>query len=903
MDHKQILAGMRTAFQSEAIDLLDELDSSLLQLEAEPSNPELINRVFRAIHTIKGSGATAGFERLAHFAHRVEEVFNAARDGKVSVTPELMDFALKACDLLRVLLSDADQTAGLQAETERNIVNSLAQFISKPEPLPAVAVEPLRETSNGLSRYHIRFKPTSAIFLSGTDPTSLLQELSSLGTAYVTPRLECVPRIEELEPERCYVWWEIDLETTSTVDVIRDIFIFVSDDCELQFATPDGAGSASSRVGGRQFDLFYCEAEEHLDAAEQHLLRIEKSSSPEDWASLFRHLHSLKGACALLQGEAGELNARHPLRLLHSIAHASESLVESERAAGFAHAAEIGDTLLQVIAALRTLLFALDKGGEAEVDAALLEHLGITVDPQRAVSNGLHNAKETALQETAKQCLEAMHAMLAQPMGAADPATQKTYLRALQTLSGACTYAGLHEIQALLRDHANAYRKSATQGPGRSDVEQLSRDLDRVRALLFTRAQDGASPGPAPSSSTSQAFRMRSTDSSSQTIRVDQEKLDRLFRNVSELLVARGTLPLLARRLDRDLRLTEMSRDVKDSGNTISRIAEELQNTVMSLRMIPIRSVFQRFPRLARDLARSLGKEIEVIMEGEDTELDKTVIQDIGDPLVHLVRNAADHGIELPGERMKSGKPPCGRITLRAYNEASYAVIEIEDDGKGLHADVLKAKAVEKGIISSEEAAVMNDDASFGLIFKPGFSTAAKVSDVSGRGVGMDVVCSNVEKLKGTVSIKSEAGRGTKFIVKLPTSLMISKGVLVECAGEEFMLPVESIADMRKVSGEELRLCGRQRMVHTPKGMLPVVSLSETLELSADHNRKQEKCLAVMQGDRQFFGLLVDRFVSEEQVVVKPLTGGLEKRDEFLGATIMGDGRVVLVLNPKQIAF
>jgi two-component system chemotaxis sensor kinase CheA len=316
--------------------------------------------------------------------------------------------------------------------------------------------------------------------------------------------------------------------------------------------------------------------------------------------------------------------------------------------------------------------------------------------------------------------------------------------------------------------------------------------------------------------------------------------------------------------------------------------------------MLPAKTVFQRFPRLVRDLGRSLEKEMEISLHGEDTELDKAVIQEIGDPLMHLVRNAADHGIEAPETREANGKSRCGHITLRAYNEGSQVVIEVEDDGKGLHAEVLKAKAVQRGILSEAEAVSMSEEAAYQLIFSPGFSTAEAVTDVSGRGVGMDVVSSNVQKLKGTIAIESRRGRGTKFVIKLPTSLMISKGILTQCGDSEFILPLDSVSITRKIAASDIHRYRHHAMIHTSEGTCPVISLREQLGLG-EELEDDEKCMVLVNASGRRYGLIVDRLIGEEQVVVKPLSGGLENNSDFLGATIMGDGRVVLVLNPAGV--
>ncbi len=341
-----------------------------------------------------------------------------------------------------------------------------------------------------------------------------------------------------------------------------------------------------------------------------------------------------------------------------------------------------------------------------------------------------------------------------------------------------------------------------------------------------------------------------------------------------------------------------MVKDLKEAGSNISRIADELQTSVMSIRMLPVKTVFQKFPRLVRDLARSLEKEVRLVIEGEGIELDKTILEQIGDPLVHVIRNAVDHGIELPEERRAKGKDTTGNLTLRALYEAGGVAIEVTDDGRGLDAATLKRKAVEKGLITSEAAAGMNDEAAYQLVFLPGLTTAAKVTSVSGRGVGMDVVRSNVRNLQGTVDIRSKPDRGTTFLIRLPASLMISKGILLEAGTGEYILPLSNIRDMIKLPAEEAHEYRGGTLAQVRGTTYSLFRLAEMMGMAS--SRSQVLSVAIVEAGTLRYGLVVDKFLSEVEVLVKPLTGGLEECKEFQGAAIMGDGRVVLVLNALE---
>jgi two-component system chemotaxis sensor kinase CheA len=478
----------------------------------------------------------------------------------------------------------------------------------------------------------------------------------------------------------------------------------------------------------------------------------------------------------------------------------------------------------------------------------------------------------------------------------------ETYLRSLKSFSSAVQYwkcADLEEpVAQQLRILSAAVKTGAVLDEG--DRSTLSGAFRAARSIL-----DQMSPERATSDIPELAIRQSSTKSSAErpgapasTLRVEQNKLDRLMRVVGELLVARGAVPLLVQKLSTSTDSHAVVKDLKQAGSHISRIADELQASVMSIRMLPVKTVFQRFPRLVRDLARSLGKEVRLVIEGEGIELDKAILEQIGDPLVHVIRNAVDHGLEPPEERQTKGKDPSGQLTLRAVHESGGVTIEVTDDGRGLDPTALKRKAVEKRLLKPEAAAGMSDEAAFQLIFLPGLTTAVKLTDVSGRGVGMDVVRSNIANLQGSIEIRSKPGRGASFAIKLPTSLMVSKGILLEAGAQEYILPLSNIRDMVKLPREEAHEFRGHTLVQVRGTLFSTSSLAEIMGLTPANTA--ELSVAVVEAGTSQYGLVVDRFVSEVEVLVKPLTGGLERCKEFQGAAIMGDGRVVLVLNASE---
>jgi two-component system chemotaxis sensor kinase CheA len=568
------------------------------------------------------------------------------------------------------------------------------------------------------------------------------------------------------------------------------------------------------------------------------------------------------------------------------------------------------------------------------VSPALLARLGI----QNVPFGGAAQSRHAAFRNTTSQCVEMIEGCFKRLESSGEsPAAPviETYLRGLRTWSAAAQYQNCAELEQPLAQQLSILEAALKTGAPLGDEERASlgrafqaacvvlnrlpssdKPAPEAPAEVRDRRKQGGASGTAekPAFAAAKSAPARGDDASSpSTIRIEQIKLDRLMRVVGELLVARGAFPLLVGKMMEGGNSAGLAKDVKEAGSNISRIADELQSSVMSMRMLPVRTVFQRFPRLVRDLARVQGKEVGLVIEGEGIEMDKTILEQIGDPLVHVIRNAVDHGLEGPEERLGKGKSAAGQVTLRASQEAGGVVIEVTDDGRGLDAGALRRKAVEKGLLTKEAAAAMSEESAFQLIFLPGLSTAAKLTDVSGRGVGMDVVRNNVHNLQGAIEIRSRAGLGTTLLIKLPTSLMVSKGILLQAGGQEYILPLSNIQDMVKLPAEAVHEYQGQMLAQVRGTIYSVFSLAAMLGLPAAETRGREGSLsrgipreteelsiAVVQTGSLRYGLAVDRFLTEVEVLVKPLAGGLEQCREFQGAAIMGDGRVVLVLNALE---
>jgi two-component system chemotaxis sensor kinase CheA len=385
------------------------------------------------------------------------------------------------------------------------------------------------------------------------------------------------------------------------------------------------------------------------------------------------------------------------------------------------------------------------------------------------------------------------------------------------------------------------------------------------------------------------------------TIRIDVKRVDDLMNQVGELVLERNRMSHLNNdclgRTDMDVFADEFGKLVK----RITFITSELQMQVLKIRLVPVGNVFRKFPRIVRNLARDLGKQVDLKIFGEDTELDRSVVDEIGDPLIHLVRNALDHALESAEERLAAGKPRIGCVTLSATHEGNNIIISIKDDGRGMNPEKIGAKALEKGIATAEQLAAMSQKEIFDLIFLPGFSTMEKVSDLSGRGVGMDVVRTNVKKLNGIIEVKSEMGKGSEFILKLPLTLAIIQSLMVEIENETYSIPLSAVIETLRVKEEDFSSVGGREVLRLRKSALPLMRLQQRFGIAEQENGGEYRYVVVVGIAEKRLGLVVTRLLGQQEVAIKSLGNYLADVPGIAGSTILGDGKVALIVDPSKL--
>jgi two-component system chemotaxis sensor kinase CheA len=511
-----------------------------------------------------------------------------------------------------------------------------------------------------------------------------------------------------------------------------------------------------------------------------------------------------------------------------------------------------------------------------------------------------------------------------------DPALLNDIFRSIHTIKGAAGFLGFQQmvdVTHCTEDVLNKLRKGEMHvTPGIMDAilqsvdliklllnhikekngreEDLKPTIDLLHDILEGKFKDeplAAAGAPKAAEGDEEHKQARPDEAAAiakeQSIRVDLDRIDSVLNLAGELVLSRNRLMRLGGKLSDSSTESDLHSHVNEAIAQLDLVTTDLQLAVMKMRMQPIAKVFNKFPRMVRDLARQMEKEVELHISGEETELDKTVIEEIGDPLVHIVRNSIDHGMESPAEREAKGKPRCGRVELAAYQEGRNIVVSIMDDGKGMDPEALKRSAVEKGLIPAEEAEKLTKSDALNIIFIPGFSTAKAVSNISGRGVGMDVVKTNISRINGTITIDSEVGKGTRITFRLPLTLAIIQALTVEAGGEVYGIPLSNVIENIRVTANEIKSIEGREVLNIRDRIYPVVRLGSLVSGSSELAPAEWKYIVIIGIGEKHFGILVDRLHGQEEIVMKSMGEYLKGTEGVAGACITGDGNVILILD------
>jgi two-component system chemotaxis sensor kinase CheA len=619
------------------------------------------------------------------------------------------------------------------------------------------------------------------------------------------------------------------------------------------------------------FEEYVVEAKEHLENLEQKLLELEKDPKDKELInSAFRSMHTIKGGAGFLG-----------LNVIVETAHLAEEVLGKLRSEELELTPEINDLLLKSVDFLKHALECYLRNEECSLDQELCENLkaisaGGKVQPKKEEKSIEELLDEFGLSHLkGKPVEDILEELVLMP----PDKRPKELISALERE----VYAGKApaKIEEEVEEEANRlmleYAKEGLLGEEVLEVVMKEEKEEKREERKEVKAKD----------------EKKREEEGERVLRIDVQKIENLMNLVGELVLERNRLLRLSQSMAEE-GLSKKSEELEMVVSSIDRIVGDLQLAVMKTRMQPVKKLFQKFPRVARDLSRMLGKEVELITEGEDTEMDKSLIERLEEPLIHLIRNAVDHGIEPPDERERLGKPRAGQIRLKAYYQGDRVYISVEDDGRGIDVEKVKMKAIEKGIATKDRLEKMTEKEILSLIFSPGFSTADRVSEVSGRGVGMDVVMDVVMRFRGTVDLFSEKGKGTKVIMSFPLTIGIIKSLLVSLGGRLFAFPIHSVLEI--VSGDEAQISfvSGEEVLILRGNTIPLINLGEVLGIQT---QKVGFVVVVLIGNRRV-AMAVEDMLGDEEVVIKPLGKFFGDVEGISGATITGDGSIVLILDP-----
>jgi two-component system chemotaxis sensor kinase CheA len=832
-------------FLSESREFSQSIGEKLMQLEDAPNDQGVLDELFRLVHTLKGNSGLFTFPEMTRVLHAGEDLLGIVRNGQIAYSRELADRLLDAMDFVMVMCGDIESTESIDASRAQDSLR-MAEALRALMPAPATAV---LAGADGVAPAAV---PTISIAAPLPDSAPpLLDEVPEV------IRIDAFLQCQGGDPLHWIVY-----------SPVPECFFQGDDPLYSARRTPGLLwGCARPREPLpplAELDTYRCVLDFHLLTA----------APREELAEHFRYV-----------SDQVKMVRVDPLWL------AIEPLDNAMGPDGDASRA-IGENVLPGVAPLPAAETLPQFWAE---EAAALD--AILSAQQQILTLGDHPSWEEGR-------LKAVAAVLANLSKAAGDASAASGIEA--ALSESLASGQSASLRALLYAHLDARKESLASRIPAQPNSPATPTASQIGARVETGPAAAPEASPAkPVADDGIKFGRRAEDAYNgpRTLKVDQAKIDRLMNLIGELVVSKNALPYLAQRAEVQFGVRELSREIKGEYSVINRIADEMQDAIMQVRMMAVSFVFQRFPRLVRDISRKLGKDVQLVLEGEQTEADKNIIESLADPLIHIVRNSLDHGLETPEVREACGKPATGTLTIRAAQQADRVVIEIVDDGKGIDPAAIKRKAYEKGLIDEATLERIGDQEAINLIFAAGLSTAEVVSDLSGRGVGMDVVRSAVEKINGTVVVSSELGKGTSIRISLPLSMAVTQVMIIESDDQLFGVPMDHVVETVRIPRSAIRWIKQSRTAVLRGRIVPLKALNTLLGISINPKANADDELAVLlvQAGGEVLGLLVDGFRETIDVIQKPLAGFLSGLSAYSGSALMGDGSVLMILNIREI--
>lgn len=844
-------------FLTEARDLVEESITGLLTLEENPADGASMNRLFRSVHTLKGSsGLFEEYAVLTRVLHAGEDLLDTVRAGKLVLNGEMVDQLLAAMDRLGVWLTAIEQEEKLPdwAEPEGKILAEklrawLADLASNPKDKKAATVASqeiswLRELPDALAMrafieavtskrrlVAIRFRPDAACFFQGDDPLLQALRIPELLVLHVMA-YEPWPDGGLFDPFHCNLCF-IAL-TLAPRPVVDEMFLYLAEQVEI-VEVPAKALIHPRGIQGNPSQF--------MGMAAQVLEMLNQKSWPDVVTLVKQHM-------AMTDQESWQASLLRWMGLVASLPVPDAGL-------------------------MRTLLPVLTQS----MPPGLPGGKGAGDNASAGKRSPVEKAMFLAILKAQLQLLDHPCPVESRPGRLAS--VRSVLVGCFKHLCGECQMAALEKVCQEVGKAFNFQPLRLFLLPLLQEAEGAVSAAEEMAPVV---REDAAQPEKGKTI----------------TLRVDQERIDRIMNLTGELVVAKNAIPFLAREADEVHNVRTLARKLKEQYGVLNRIAEELQSAVMQVRMMPVSSIFQRFPRLVRDLSRKLDKKINLVIEGEETEADKNVIEELSDPLIHLVRNSIDHGIELPDDREAAGKPREGTVRLTACQEGDEVIIEVIDDGKGIDPAVVRAKAVEKGLLDAESVAALSDQEATRLVIKAGFSTADRITDLSGRGVGMDVVASAVAKAGGILDLESRKGEGTTVRLTLPMTMAVTRVMMVEEGGNLFGIPFDLVVETVRVADREINRIKDQELVVLRGRLVPLKRLTSMLGFAERQSRPLEAVLVVRhQGEH--VGLVVGDFLGGVDIILKKLEGIFAGLAHLSGTALLGDGNILQVLDLREL--